>query len=169
MFRKLLIALILCVVPIEIACARQPDEVSYHGETTRPEGKTSERIESIIDTVNSDAPERVRRFIEEECTEGFRNFAPMEQHQAAFLGVPCQTGGVGAIVRLRYDDGTFGPARLVTAGSGYWSQSSRVQVMGRDPARKTMGIVVYWSGKEMTEVTIPDDPSVLVVADETHP
>ena len=73
MFRKLLIALILCVVPIEIACARQPDEVSYHGETTLPEGKTSERIESIIDTVNSDAPERVRRFIEEECTEGSRS------------------------------------------------------------------------------------------------
>ena len=34
------------------------------------------------------------RFIEEECTEGFRNFTPMEQHQAAFLGVPRQTGGI---------------------------------------------------------------------------
>ncbi len=51
MFRKLLIALNLFVVPIEIACARQPDEVSYHDETTLPEGKTGERIESIIDTI----------------------------------------------------------------------------------------------------------------------
>ena len=168
MFRKLLIALILCVVPIEIACARQPDEVSYHGETTRPEGKTSERIESIIDTVNSDAPERVRRFIEEECTEGFRNFAPMEQHQAAFLGVPCQTGGVGAIVRLRYDDGTFGPARLVTAGSGYWSQSSRVQVMGREASKQATGVVVRWPGGEVTEVAIPDGAAEVTVAYEKN-
>ncbi len=34
------------------------------------------------------------RFNEEECTEGFRNFAPMEQHQAAFLGVRRQAGNI---------------------------------------------------------------------------
>ncbi len=48
MFRKQLIALNLCVVPIEIACARQPGEVSYPDETTLPEGKTGERIERLF-------------------------------------------------------------------------------------------------------------------------
>ena len=57
MIRKLLIVLILCIVPIEIACAQQPGEVSYHDETVMPEGKIGERIRSIIDTVNADDPD----------------------------------------------------------------------------------------------------------------
>ncbi|MFB3133448.1 MAG: serine hydrolase domain-containing protein [Rhodothermales bacterium] len=94
MVRKLLIVLILCLVPIQIAGAQQPGEVSYHDETLMPEGQIGERIQSIIDTVNADDPERVRRFIEEECTEEFKNFAPMDAHLNAFLGVRRQTGGI---------------------------------------------------------------------------
>ena len=124
-----------------------------------------ELVESVI------VREAARQLAEERGIEVTRD----DIHQARdaaivrLAGPAGNTGGVGAVVRVRYDDGTLGPARLVTAGSGYWSQSSRVPVMGRDPARKTTGIVVYWSGKEITEVTIPDDTSVVVVAYETHP
>ena len=39
--------------------------------------------------------------------------------------------GIGSTIRLLYSDGSRGPARLVSAGSGYWSQQGAVQVMGR--------------------------------------
>ena len=39
--------------------------------------------------------------------------------------------GIGSTIRLLYSDGSKGPARLVSAGSGYWSQQGAVQVMGR--------------------------------------
>ncbi len=72
-------------------------------------------------------------------------------------------------MRLRYDDGTFGPARLVTAGSGYWSQSSRGQVMGRDASKQATGVVVKWPGGEAREVTIPDGTAEVTVTYEENP
>jgi enediyne biosynthesis protein E4 len=38
--------------------------------------------------------------------------------------------GVGARIRLEYADGSYGPAREIQAGSGYWSQNGAVQVLG---------------------------------------
>ena len=67
-------------------------------------------------------------------------------------------------MRLRYDDGTLGPARLVTAGSGYWSQSSMVQVMGRDASKQATGVVVRWPGGAVTEEAIPNGASEVTVA-----
>ena len=72
--------------------------------------------------------------------------------------------GVGAMVRLRYADGSLGPGRVVTAGSGYWSQASPVLVMGRPEG--VQGVWVRWPGGAetegavpagMTEVTVPYD------------
>ncbi len=94
MIRKLLFFLVLCAVPLQMVCAQQPGEISYHDESVMPEGKIGERVRSIIATVNADDPEAVRRFIEEACTEKFQNFVPMQGHVDAFLSVRQRTGGI---------------------------------------------------------------------------
>ena len=62
------------------------------------------------------------------------------------------TNGVGASIRLVYEDG-YGPAREIHLGSGYWSQDSMVQVMGVRENLK--GIQIRWPGGEITESEIP--------------
>ena len=42
---------------------------------------------------------------------------------------PNNPTGVGAVLRLEFSNKKSGPARLITAGSGYWSQDSAVQVL----------------------------------------
>ncbi len=93
MHKRLMIAIIL-VFSFALLPAQQPGEISYHDEPVMPGGKAGQRIQSIIDTLNSNNPERIRRFIEEECAEKFRKFAPMDEHISVFLNLRRQTGGV---------------------------------------------------------------------------
>jgi CubicO group peptidase (beta-lactamase class C family) len=88
-----ILALILFVFSLQIAFAQQPGEISYHDESVMPGGKKGERIQSVIDTSNSNDPGRIRRFIEEECTERFRKFASMDEHINVFLNIRRQWGG----------------------------------------------------------------------------
>jgi len=97
------------------------------------------------------------------ATKLYRNVGARPGLRVRLAGPAGNTDGVGALVRLRYDDGTFGPARLVTAGSGYLSQSSRVQVMGREASKQATGVVVQWPGGEVTEVAIPDDGAEVTI------
>lgn len=94
MIHKSLAVLVLFFCSWQIAHAQQPGEISYHDESVMPTGVIGERISSVIGTLNAGDPAAVRRFIEEECGERFRNFAPMEEHISVFLGVRRQTGGV---------------------------------------------------------------------------
>ncbi|HMB92486.1 MAG TPA: ASPIC/UnbV domain-containing protein, partial [Rhodothermales bacterium] len=73
---------------------------------------------------------------------------------------------VGALVRLQFADGSRGPARLVAAGSGYRSQSSLVQVLGRGehPAEN---VWVRWpDGREQVVGVKPGVVEVTVVYEE---
>lgn len=88
------IAVILFAIAIRTVFAQAPDEISYHDESVMPEGKTGERIQSIINTVNSNDPEKIRRFMNEECTGKFRDFAPMEEHISVWRSVFMSTGGI---------------------------------------------------------------------------
>ena len=99
-------------------------------------------------------------------TKLYRNTTATPGFRVRLTGPAGNTGGVGAVARVRYDDGSMGPARLVTAGSGYWSQSSRTLVLGRDASKQATGIVVRWPGGEVTEVAIPDGASEVTVARE---
>jgi CubicO group peptidase (beta-lactamase class C family) len=94
MKRGSVIAIVLIVFFYKMAFAQSPGEKSYHDESVMPEGKIGERIQAIIGTFNSNEPERIRRFMNEECTEKFRDFAPMEQHIAVWRGAYLETGGV---------------------------------------------------------------------------
>ena len=60
--------------------------------------------------------------------------------------------GVGAAVRL-IANGKMGPLREVHAGSGYWSQDSAVQILGRPDA--PTGIEVRWPGGLLSAHSLP--------------
>ncbi|UCC82611.1 MAG: beta-lactamase family protein [Gemmatimonadota bacterium] len=94
MIRKILPAVVLFLCSSQAAYAQRPGEISYHDESVMPTGVIGERISSVISTLNAGDPEAVRRFIEEECSEQFANFAPMEEHISVFLSVRRRTGGV---------------------------------------------------------------------------
>ena len=86
MIRKMFFYLVFFLIISSISVAQQPGEISFSDESVMPEGEKGERIRSLIDTLNSNDQERIRRFLEEECTERFLNFAPMEEHIQVFQG-----------------------------------------------------------------------------------
>ncbi len=76
------------------ARAQRPGEVSFQDRPALPEGRMGERVQSLLQTLNSGSPDRIRRFISEECDESFRNIAPMDRHIGVFLSAYRDTGGV---------------------------------------------------------------------------
>jgi CubicO group peptidase (beta-lactamase class C family) len=85
---------VLCALFFQAALAQGPDEISYHDESVMPEGKVGERIQSIINTVNSNDPDLIRLFMNEECADDFRGMAPMEEHISVWRSVYMETGGI---------------------------------------------------------------------------
>ena len=94
MKRRFIIPVIFCVFALQLAFAQRPDEKSFKDSIVLPGGKMGERIESIIDIFNSNDPERIRRFMRDECTPKFRDMAPMDEHIKVWLGVGRETGGI---------------------------------------------------------------------------
>jgi CubicO group peptidase (beta-lactamase class C family) len=87
-------AALVCLFLVQAAWAQQPGEKSFSDSPTLSQGIQGQRIRSAIDTVNSGDPERVRSFINLECSEPFRVGFPMDEHIGVFLGFFSQTGGV---------------------------------------------------------------------------
>ena len=71
-----------------------------------PEGAVSERVRQLIDVVNSNDPELVRKFVEESFTEEFRNFAPMDEHLAVFGQVYNRSHGFEFYGVRKYEEET---------------------------------------------------------------
>jgi CubicO group peptidase (beta-lactamase class C family) len=95
MIRDTLVVLVLfSLCSFQAANAQRPGEISYHDESVMSTGVIGERINSVINTLNAGDPQAVRRFLEDECSERFRNMAPMEEHIGVFLGLLRQTGGI---------------------------------------------------------------------------
>jgi len=92
--QKLAVALVICLCIFQAGFGQQPGEISYSDSSKMPEGIKGQRIQSVIDTVNSGSPEDIRRFINAQCTGGFRNFASMDDHIGAFLSFSWETGGI---------------------------------------------------------------------------
>jgi len=70
---------------------------------------------------------------------------------------PANPTGVGSVVRLLWEGGKMGPARLIAAGSGYWSQDSAVQVLGSPKEIQSTHLEVRWPGGKNTRTEIPKD------------
>ncbi len=92
-----------------------------------------------VDLVVTQNGNRTRLFQNEQATPGLRvRLRASEQNPT----------GVGAVIRLKRNNGEWGPAREVHAGSGYWSQNSAVEVMGL--AGSSTKIKVRWPGGKST-------------------
>jgi CubicO group peptidase (beta-lactamase class C family) len=92
--KPIFFTLIACLLLVPAARAQQPAGSSFQDSTALPEGPTGPRIRSLIETVNSGDRDRIRRFLDEECTAEFRGFVPVDQHIAVFLGFMRDTGGI---------------------------------------------------------------------------
>ena len=91
----------------------------------------------------------------------YRNNSENVGLRVRLAGPPANPWGIGATVRVGYDDGSLGPARPVTAGSGYWSQQAPVLVMGRRLAVKS--VRVRWpDGKEATVAVAPGAQEIVL-------
>jgi hypothetical protein len=81
------------------------------------------------------------------ATRLYRNVTAKKGLRVRLDAGPANPGGIGAIVQLSFGQ-TWGPAREVHAGSGYWSQDSAVQILGAsEPATR---IKVRWPGGKTT-------------------
>ena len=72
--------------------------------------------------------------------------------------------GVGAVARLKFEGDKLGPARAVTAGSGYWSQDSATLILAM-PTQPTH-IEVRWPGGKTTFTPLPKNTSEITVNTE---
>jgi CubicO group peptidase (beta-lactamase class C family) len=94
MKRAGVIAVLLVAAVCQSAFAQSPGEKSYQDGSDLPGGKMGDRIRSIISTFNSNDPDQIRRFVNEECTEEFRAIATMAQHIDFWASTYMETGGV---------------------------------------------------------------------------
>ncbi len=88
------LSFLISAVLAQTAVAQQPGEISYQDESVMPAGPIGQRIASMIETFNSGDPDRIQRFLEEECTPEFRDFVPHEEHLEVFGSVRRQWGNV---------------------------------------------------------------------------
>lgn len=70
------------------------------------------------------------------------------------VGPDTNRDAIGSSIRLIYEDGSKGPLREVQAGSGYWSQNSKIQIMGID--KNLSSIEVKWFDGSIQKVNIEE-------------
>ena len=68
---------------------------------------------------------------------------------------------MGAQVRLVFTDGTKGAVRLITAGSGYWSQDSAIQILGYK--KPIQHLEVRWPDGQITQKPVEKDAKEITV------
>jgi hypothetical protein len=76
-------------------------------------------------------------------TKLFRNVGAAPGLRIRLNGPTGNPRGIGATVRLHYENGNRGPALPITAGSGYWSQHSLTPVLGHGP-HSVAAVEVRW-------------------------
>ena len=76
-------------------------------------------------------------------TRHFRNVIAEPGLRVLLDGPAGNPSGIGATVRLERADGSSGPSVAVTAGSGYWSQTSATPILDR-PTEAGAEVVVRW-------------------------
>ncbi len=82
-------------------------------------------------------------------TRLFRNRSGKPGVRVVLKGPPLNPDGIGAQMRVVYDDGQMGPIRTIQAGSGYWSQDSSTAVLGL--AKPASAVWIRWpDGRERT-------------------
>jgi hypothetical protein len=72
--------------------------------------------------------------------------------RVSLAGTAGNPDGIGAQLRLKRADGTLGPVRSVSAGTGYWSQDAATQVLGS--AEPAVALWVRWPGGREQSVSL---------------
>jgi CubicO group peptidase (beta-lactamase class C family) len=93
MRRSLFAAIILCFVIFQAGWPQTPTE-TFSDSPAMPAGIQGQRIQALIDTLNSGDEARVRKFFSIEVGERFRTMVPLDEHVGVFLGLKRETGGV---------------------------------------------------------------------------
>jgi CubicO group peptidase (beta-lactamase class C family) len=88
------VLLLFAAFGVPPAQSQEPGEISFRDLPAAPEGRMGERLQSLLQALNSGSPDRVRRFLGEDCEERFRNMAPVDRHIQVFLDVFRNTGGL---------------------------------------------------------------------------
>jgi hypothetical protein len=94
------------------------------------------------------------------ATKLFKNTSARPGVRVRLKGHPNNPDGIGAVLRLKFGN-SFGSAREIHAGSGYWSQDSAYAVMGT-PHTPT-AIQISWPGGGRTEQPISQHGGEIVV------
>ncbi len=98
MFRKtglwLVLLLFLSVLSGAHSSAQRQAASIFKDTAAFPEGQQGARIRSFLDVVNSGNPDRLKRFLNEECAQEFRQAFPLDEHLSTVLGFARDTGGV---------------------------------------------------------------------------
>jgi len=98
-------------------------------------------------------------------TRLFRNVRARPGLRVRLHGSPGNPDGVGAVLRVEYADGTLGPARVVSAGSGYWAVSEPAQTLGLHAP--VAAVRVRWPGGGATRTPLATGARVLEVTRPT--
>jgi len=77
-------------------------------------------------------------------TKLFLNEGSMRGLRVTLHAASGNPDAIGAQVRVCYADGSFGPCRNISAGSGYWSQDAATQVLGC--AQVPVALWIRWPG-----------------------
>jgi hypothetical protein len=85
------------------------------------------------------------------ATKLFLNQRARPGLRVVLRGPPGNPDAVGALLRVQYAGGRFGPCRIVQAGAGYWSQDAAAQVLGLMPSPAALWL--RWPGGR--EQTVP--------------
>lgn len=72
------------------------------------------------------------------------------------------TDAIGATFRVVYPDGTRGPVRIVTAGTGYWSQNAQSTILGLRDSLAT-AVEVTWPNQEPIMMDLEGKDGVLTL------
>ena len=94
------------------------------------------------------------------ATKLYQNLRAKPGLRIKLTGPPGNPQGIGAVIRLQ-SGGRLGPARGVHAGSGYWSQDGRTQVMAA--SGNADSIWIRWPGGRETTTPIPSTAKELTV------
>ncbi|HMQ46092.1 MAG TPA: serine hydrolase domain-containing protein [Saprospiraceae bacterium] len=85
--------LLICLMSLSAAVVAQKAP-AYEDVSEMPGGVLGQRIEALINTINSDNPKLIKQFILEQTSAEFRDAFPMEEHIMVFRDLFRQTGGL---------------------------------------------------------------------------
>ncbi|MBI4663899.1 MAG: VCBS repeat-containing protein, partial [Verrucomicrobia bacterium] len=132
---------------------------AIHGQASGVEIYGEQRASAVADY---DGDGRVDLVVTQNAaqTKLFRNTTGKPGLRVRLAGLKSNPNGVGAVLRMAYGE-RMGPARIIHAGGGYWSQDSALAVMATPevPTR----IWVRWPGGNVMVADIPKGAKEITV------